>query len=300
MKNCLIVVNTDKPKSELLGIETANFLKLRGVEYTFLDFNGNEQDCDWKSFDFVITLGGDGTVLFAARGAAKHSIPVFPVNLGEFGFIAGVQPDEWEKSLDLFLQGKLKTVLRTMLSAQVIRGGKIVESHQALNDIVVSAKSAAQTISMDVSVNETTLGHFKADGAIVSSPTGSTAYSASAGGPIVGPDLDALVLTPLNPFSLSARPIVFSTRALLQIKLIPSRNRDAILTVDGQKPIDLKDNDIIQIKKSEHDAILAGTSVEKFYNALRNKLNWSGGPNGGSNARIFKDKRLCADRLFQR
>lgn len=284
MKNCLIVVNTDKPKSELLGIETANFLKLRGVEYTFLDFNGNEQDCDWKSFDFVITLGGDGTVLFAARGAAKHSIPVFPVNLGEFGFIAGVQPDEWEKSLDLFLQGKLKTVLRTMLSAQVVRGGKIVESHQALNDIVVSAKSAAQTISMDVSVNETTLGHFKADGAIVSSPTGSTAYSASAGGPIVGPDLDALVLTPLNPFSLSARPIVFSTRALLQIKLIPSRNRDAILTVDGQKPIDLKDNDIIQIKKSEHDAILAGTSVEKFYNALRNKLNWSGGPNGGSNA----------------
>ncbi len=284
MKNCLIVVNTDKPKSELLGIETANFLKLRGVEYTFLDFNGNEQDCDWKSFDFVITLGGDGTVLFAARGAAKHSIPVFPVNLGEFGFIAGVQPDEWEKSLDLFLQGKLKTVLRTMLSAQVNRGGKIVESHQALNDIVVSAKSAAQTISMDVSVNETTLGHFKADGAIVSSPTGSTAYSASAGGPIVGPDLDALVLTPLNPFSLSARPIVFSTRALLQIKLIPSRNRDAILTVDGQKPIDLKDNDIIQIKKSEHDAILAGTSVEKFYNALRNKLNWSGGPNGGSNA----------------
>ena len=284
MKNCLIVVNTDKPKSELLGIESANFLKLRGVEYTFLDFNGNEQDCDWKSFDFVITLGGDGTVLFAARGAAKHSIPVFPVNLGEFGFIAGVQPDEWEKSLDLFLQGKLKTVLRTMLSAQVIRGGKIVESHQALNDIVVSAKSAAQTISMDVSVNETTLGHFKADGAIVSSPTGSTAYSASAGGPIVGPDLDALVLTPLNPFSLSARPIVFSTRALLQIKLSPSRNRDAILTVDGQKPIDLKDNDIIQIKKSEHDAILAGTSVEKFYNALRNKLNWSGGPNGGSNA----------------
>lgn len=284
MKNCLIVVNTDKPKSELLGIETANFLKLRGVEYTFLDFNGNEQDCDWKSFDFVITLGGDGTVLFAARGAAKHSIPVFPVNLGEFGFIAGVQPDEWEKSLDLFLQGKLKTVLRTMLSAQVIRGGKTVECHQALNDIVVSAKSAAQTISMDVSVNETTLGHFKADGAIVSSPTGSTAYSASAGGPIVGPDLDALVLTPLNPFSLSARPIVFSTRALLQIKLIPSRNRDAILTVDGQKPIDLKDNDIIQIKKSEHDAILAGTSVEKFYNALRNKLNWSGGPNGGSNA----------------
>ncbi|MBO7123667.1 MAG: NAD(+)/NADH kinase [Treponema sp.] len=284
MKNCLIVVNTDKAPSEMLGIETANFLKTRGVAYTFLDFNGNEQDCDWKSFDFVITLGGDGTVLFAARGAAKHSIPVFPVNLGEFGFIAGVQPDGWQKSLELFLQGKLNTVRRTMLCAEILRDKKSVAKYEAFNDIVVSAKSAAQTISMDISVNGGPLGHFKADGAIVSSPTGSTAYSASAGGPIVGPDLDALVLTPLNPFSLSARPIVFSTRALLQIQLIPSRNRDAILTVDGQKPIDLKDYDIIQIKKSEHDAILAGTSVEKFYNALRNKLNWSGGPNGGSNA----------------
>ena len=284
MKNCLIVVNTDKAQSEMLGIEAANFLKTRGVGYTFLDFNGNEQECDWKSFDFVITLGGDGTVLFAARGAAKYSIPVFPVNLGEFGFIAGVQPEEWEKSLELFLQGKLNTVRRTMLCAEIFREKKSVARYQALYDIVVSAKSAAQTISMDISVNETPLGRIKADGAIVSSPTGSTAYSASAGGPIVGPDLDALVLTPLNPFSLSARPIVFSTRALLTAQLIPSRNRDAILTVDGQKPIDLKDYDIIQIKKSEHDAILAGTSVEKFYNALHNKLNWSGGPNGGSNA----------------
>lgn len=284
MKKCLIVVNTDKPKSEMLGIETANFLKQRGVEYTFLDFNGNEQDCDWKSFDFAITLGGDGTVLFAARGAAEHSIPVFPINLGEFGFIAGVQPDEWENSLELFLAGKMGTVRRTMLGAEVIRDGKKIAGYQALNDIVVSAKSAAQTISMDIKVNGSPLGRFKADGAIVSSPTGSTAYSASAGGPIVGPDLDALVLTPLNPFSLSARPIVFSTQALLSVQLIPSRNRDAILTVDGQKPVDLKDYDIIQIKKSEHDAILAGTSVEKFYNALRNKLNWSGGPNGGSNA----------------
>ncbi len=284
MKKCLIVVNTDKAPSEMLGIEVANFLKERGVDYEFLDFNGAGQDCDWKACDFAVTLGGDGTVLFAARGAAKFSVPVFPVNLGEFGFIAGVQPDEWQESLELFLAGKMKTVRRTMLCAEVFREGKPAARYEALNDIVVSAKSAAQTISMDISVNGAPLGHFKADGAIVSSPTGSTAYSASAGGPIVGPDLDALVLTPLNSFSLSARPIVFSTKAVLSAQIIPSRNRDAILTVDGQKPVDLKDNDIIHIKKSEHDAILAGTSVEKFYNALRNKLNWSGGPNGGSNA----------------
>ena len=284
MNKCLIVVNTDKAQSEMLGIEAANFLKERGVDYEFLDFNGKGQDCDWKSFDFVITLGGDGTVLFAARGAAKYGVPVFPINLGEFGFIAGIQPEEWKSSLELFLAGKAGTVRRTMLRAEVVRDGNLAASYEALNDIVVSAKSAAQTIALDISVNGVALGHFKADGAIVSSPTGSTAYSASAGGPIVGPDLDALVLTPLNSFSLSARPIVFSTKAVLSAQIIPSRNRDAILTVDGQAPAALKDNDIIHIKKSEHDAILVGTSVEKFYNALRNKLNWSGGPNGGSNA----------------
>ena len=284
MKNCLVVVNTDKPKSEILGIEIAGFLKERGVSFSFFDFNGKGQECDWVSFDFVITLGGDGTVLFAARGTALHSIPVFPVNLGEFGFIAGIEPDQWKSELGLFLDGELKTVRREMLRAEIFRGDKSAGIYMALNDIVVSAKSAAQTISMDISVNGVPLGHFKADGAIVSSPTGSTAYSASAGGPIVGPDLNALVLTPLNSFSLSARPIVFSSQAVLSAKIVPSRNRDAILTVDGQKPLDLKDNDVICIKKSEHDAILVGTSVEKFYNALRNKLNWSGGPNGGSNA----------------
>ena len=284
MKNCLIVVNTDKAPSEMLGIEAAAFLKERGVSYDFLDFNGAPKDFDWQKFDFVITLGGDGTVLFAARGAAKYGVPIFPVNLGEFGFIAGIQPGEWKEALELFLEGKMGAARRTMLCAEVLRGGESAARFEALNDVVVSAKSAAQTISLDISVDGSPLGRFKADGAIVSSPTGSTAYSASAGGPIVGPDLDALVLTPLNSFSLSARPIVFSAHAVLRAQIIPSRNRDAILTVDGQTPVELKDNDIVQIRKSEHDAILAGTSVEKFYNALRNKLNWSGGPNGGSNA----------------
>lgn len=288
MKKCLIIVNTDKAASEMLGIEIANFLKTRGVEYMFLDFNGVPKEADWAAFDFVVTLGGDGTVLFACRGCARHGIPVFPVNLGEFGFIAGIEPSEWEASLDEFLSGRMGTLHRTMLTAEVFRtaGGerKCVGSHSALNDVVVSARSAAKTILLDVKVSGTKIGHFKADGIIVSSPTGSTAYSSSAGGPIVGPDLDALVLTPLNPFSLSARAVVFSARAVLEADIIPSRNRDAILTVDGQEPVELKDGDIIQIKKSQHDAILAGTSVEKFYNALCNKLNWSGGPNGSEHA----------------
>lgn len=278
MKKCLIVVNTDKTQSEVLGIDIANFLKEQKIEYEFLDFNGHAQKCDFGKFDFVITLGGDGTVLFASRECAPYSIPVFPVNLGEFGFIAGIQPAQWQAALEKFLAGKLQTTKRTMLYAAVLRDGKCVHEFAALNDIVVSAKRAAQTISLDIKVNNSPLGQFKADGIIVASSTGSTAYSASAGGPIVDPELDALVLTPLNSFSLSARPIVFSEKAHLEAKIIPSRNHSAIITVDGQEPFELKDNDIIQIRKSEHDAVLAGSSVEKFYNALRFKLNWSGGP----------------------
>ncbi len=262
----------------MLGIDIANFLKVRGVDYTFFDFNGIAKECEWDNYDFVVTLGGDGTVLFAARVSAKYSVPIFPVNLGEFGFIAGIQPDEWETLLEEFLRGSLGTVRRTMLESRILRDGKDFMTFTAFNDIVISAASAAQTISLDVRVDKTQLGHFKADGIIVSSPTGSTAYSASAGGPIVGPDLDALVLTPLNPFSLSARPIVFSANALLEAEIVPWRRRDALLTVDGQPSAELKVNDIIQIKKSEHDAILVGSGVEKFYNALRTKLNWSGGP----------------------
>lgn len=284
MKKCLIVVNTDKTQSEILGIDIANFLKERGIEYEFLDFNGREQNAEFSRFDFVVTLGGDGTVLFASRGCAPCGIPVFPVNLGEFGFIAGIRPCEWSAELEKFLAGKMPITKRAMLFASVVRSGKVAHEFLALNDIVVSAKSAAKTISLDISANSSPLGHFKADGVIVASSTGSTAYSASAGGPIVDPELNALVLTPLNPFSLSARPIVFGERAMLRIRIVPSRNHSAIITVDGQEPFALEDDDEIEIKKSGHDALLAGASVEKFYDALRFKLNWSGGPAGGKHA----------------
>ena len=284
MKKCLIVVNTDKTQSEILGIDIANFLKERGIEYEFLDFNGREQKAEFSRFDFVVTLGGDGTVLFASRGCAPCGIPVFPVNLGEFGFIAGIKPCDWEAGLEKFLAGKMAVTPRAMLFASVFRSGKTAHEFFALNDIVVSAKSAAKTISLDISANSFPLGHFKADGVIVASSTGSTAYSASAGGPIVDPELNALVLTPLNPFSLSARPIVFGEKARLRIRIVASRNRCAIITVDGQEPFALEDDDEIEIRKSGHDALLAGASVEKFYDALRFKLNWSGGPVGGSHA----------------
>ncbi len=278
MKKCLIVVNTYKQESTQLGDEIRTYLQTLQVQADIFLFNGFSEGYPFSGYDFVITLGGDGTVLFASRGCAPLDIPIFPVNLGEFGFIASVQKDEWKKELDRFLAGKALIAKRSMVQAAVVRGDTKRFSATGLNDVVISAKTAARTISLEVAYDFVSLGKLKADGIIISTATGSTAYSASAGGPIIDPSLDALVLTLINPFSLSSRPIVLSGNGEIAVTILPSRVADVIVTVDGQKPVDLHVGDCIKIRKTSCKALLVGCSQEKFYGALRSKLNWMGGP----------------------
>ena len=212
-------------------------------------------------------------------GCVKNKIPVFPVNLGEFGFIASIQKNEWQKELDLFLAGKSEVDERNMLNAALVSTRQSEPfSGIGLNDVVICAKTAARTIMFTVSYNDVPLGTFKADGIIISTATGSTAYSASAGGPIIDPELDALVLTPINSFSLSSRPLVLSPRGEVGITILPSRENDVIITIDGQKPFDLHEGDCIKIRRLQEKVKLVGCTTKKFYGALRSKLNWSGGP----------------------
>lgn len=278
MKNCLIVTNTYKEESQKLADEILEFLKTKEINSSIFEFNGFSDVYPFTGYDFVITLGGDGTVLFASRGCATLGIPVFPVNLGQFGFIAGIQKSAWKSSLEDFLAKKLNIYRRSLLSFRVIRDKKEIYLGCGLNDLVLNSGQAARTINLDLACNEIPLGECKADGIIIATSTGSTAYSASAGGPIVDPDVDALVLTPVNPFSLSMRPLIVSSKAELSIKVIPSREKKVNLTVDGQRPYELLENDEVKITKLEKDALLVGTSKENFYSALRFKLNWSGGP----------------------
>ncbi|MGP1459048.1 MAG: NAD(+)/NADH kinase [Treponema sp.] len=280
MKKCLIVVNTRKDLSRKFGDRIAAYLTERGIESSFYSFNGFSEDNPFPGNDFVITLGGDGTVLFAARGCVGLKIPVFPVNFGEFGFIASVQKDEWQTQLDLFLEGKLPLVMRTMVHAALIRPSEKGEVFSAigLNDVVVCSKFSTRTVLLEVSYNRVPLGLFKADGLIVSTATGSTAYSTSAGGPIIDPELDALLLTPMNAFSLSSRPLVLSPDGEIGITVMRSRESESIITVDGQKPFALREGDCIKIRRINEKVKLAGCTTEKFYGALRSKLNWSGGP----------------------
>lgn len=279
MKKCLIVVNTHKDESQNLGRMIQSYLAAKSIESFVFCFDGFSTENPFTGFDFVITLGGDGTVLFAARGCVKNKIPVFPVNLGEFGFIASIQKNEWQKELDLFLAGKSEVDERNMLNAALVSTRQSEPfSGIGLNDVVICAKTAARTIMFTVSYNDVPLGTFKADGIIISTATGSTAYSASAGGPIIDPELDALVLTPINSFSLSSRPLVLSPKGEVGITILPSRENDVIITIDGQKPFDLHEGDCIKIRRLQEKVKLVGCTTNKFYGALRSKLNWSGGP----------------------
>lgn len=278
MNKALIIINVSKDESMTLAKEIAAYLSKKGVAADFFSFDGFVDNTDFKGYDFVISLGGDGTVLYAARNASKYGLPVFPVNLGEFGFIASVEPAEWQKELKALLDGKAVFEKRSMLKVEVLRGGKKVYSSLSLNDAVISASRGVSTIMLSVKRNNLPLCRLKADGLILSTPTGSTAYSAAAGGPIVSPELEAFVLTPLNAFSLSSRPVVLSPDSVLEVIIEKCRAKNICITVDGQEPFSLTSGDVISVVLNKKKVKLVAGSAEKFYTALRSKLNWSGVP----------------------
>lgn len=278
MNKALIIINITKNESLTLAEEIKNYLHELNIDCDFYNFVGFCNRAPFEGYKFVITLGGDGTVLFAARNSVEYDIPIFPINLGEFGFIASIQPQDWKSYLDKFLANELTLDSRAMLHALVQRKNEDVYEGLCLNDIVISAKQVASIISLNVEYKEFPLCKLKADGVIISTPTGSTAYSAAAGGPIVDTDLDVFTMTPLNSFSLSSRPIVLNANGEMQITVEQSRTKESCITIDGQEPFSLNTGDVVKISKYKKKVLLVSSSEENFYNALRSKLNWSGGP----------------------
>lgn len=278
MKKALVIINVSKTESMKLSDQIAAFLKTKGILTETFVFDGFSPDSNIKGYDFVITLGGDGTVLFAARNTVHNPVPIFPVNFGQFGFIASVQPEEWQDELEKFLGGQSCLVERSMANVRIIHNDEEIYCGNGLNDVVICAKSAATTISLDVYYEMQLLCKLKGDGLIVGTPTGSTAYSAAAGGPILDPSLNAFVLTPINSFSLSSRPIVLNQDGLVSIKISESRADGINLKIDGAKNMELTVGDTVLIKQFDKKVQLVNCTAEKFYTALRSKLNWSGGP----------------------
>lgn len=285
----IAVVNTRKAGAAALGGKISAFLQARGVFCRIFQYDGTEVGDPFASYDFAITLGGDGTVLFAARYCAPKGIPVFPVNLGEFGFIAGIGPERWQDALLSYLEGNSHSTERMLLGVEVQRGadnGTVYRSC-ALNDCTVSgglARIVEFRVSFQKDGGEYSFGLFKADGVIAATPTGSTAYSAAAGGPILSPDLSAFVLSPVCAFSLSSRPIVLPASGKIRISFAGTSGfgTEGLLTVDGQETFALQPGDGIIISRAAQPVRLIGCAPETFYQALRYKLNWSGAPVSGA------------------
>ncbi|MGP1431859.1 MAG: NAD(+)/NADH kinase [Treponema sp.] len=278
-KNVIIILTTYKPHVAEIAKAMIVFFQKKGIHADVYEYDGvTHADPVEKQYDFAVSLGGDGTVLFTARYCAPKKIPVFPINLGEFGFIAGIEPEYWEEALSGYLAGSAESHERLMLSTAVYRDAECIGTFDALNDVVVSGAGIAKLINLAVSFNGVSFGTYRADGVIVSSPTGSTAYSAASGGPIMDPTVAAFVLTPISAFSLSNRPVVLPASGVMHIDVLHNRQKDVIVSIDGQESFPLCEGDRIEIRMSPHRLTLVGCSPAVFYTALRSKLVWSGSP----------------------
>ena len=223
--------------------------------------------------DFVVVLGGDGTLLSAARIVAEAGIPILGINLGSLGFLTEIKQDEISQALEDVDRGRYELSERAMLHCQVLRQGQSVATYDALNDAVLNQQGVARITEFEVRINGLFVSNYKADGLIVSTPTGSTAYSLAAGGPILVPDVPGFVVTPVASHALTNRPLVVQDNAIIEIRLMVTREH-AYLTIDGQRGEALEEGDIVQCSKSKFAVKLFSLPERTFFQVLRNKLKW--------------------------
>jgi NAD+ kinase len=226
-----------------------------------------------EKIDLLIVLGGDGTLLSAVRALGSHKLPILAVNLGGLGFLTSVTLDELYPMLEQILAGQHRTGERMMLEAEIMREGKSAERHTALNDAVANKGALARMLDFDVAVDGDHVGRYRADGLIVATPTGSTAYSLAAGGPIVHPELDAFVITPICPHMLTNRPLVIPDTARVEIDFSPAAE-PVYVTMDGQIGIQLLPMDALLIRKSASKVAFVQPPRKTYFEILRSKLRW--------------------------
>lgn len=232
-----------------------------------------EREALGEKVELLIVLGGDGTLLSAARVLRGHKVPILAVNLGGLGFLTSVTLEELYPVLEQILAGEHHTSDRMMLKAEVFRDGKVVERQWALNDAVATKSALARMLAFDVYVDQNHVGRYRADGLIVATPTGSTAYSLAAGGPIIHPDIDAFVITPICPHMLTNRPLVVPDTARVEIDFSPAED-PLYITLDGQVGSELGPKDRVVITKSSSKVRLVRPPQKTYFEILRSKLRW--------------------------
>jgi NAD+ kinase len=224
--------------------------------------------------DLIIVLGGDGSLLGAARMLARHNVPVLGINRGRLGFLTDILPEEIELQVGAVLDGEYVLEKRFLLNVVVMRNGELIGRGEALNDVVVNSGASARMIEFDLFVGDEFVYRQRSDGLIVSTPTGSTAYSLSAGGPIMHPKLDAVVLVPMCPHTLSSRPIVIDGNSEIRIDINDMNDIHPPVTCDGQVHLTTMPGDSVVITKKRHKMKLIHPLGHSFYASCRDKLGW--------------------------
>jgi len=287
MKRIGIIAKQNKPEAVAITGRLVEWLQPKGVEVYIEEgiekslrpnlrapfLNSVKREEIPSCAEMIIVLGGDGTLLSVARLVGSHEVPILGVNLGGLGFLTEITLEELYRVLERVIQGDFVTDERVVFHAAVIRRGERLAEFIVLNDAVINKGALARIIDLETTINGEYLTTFKSDGLIISTPTGSTAYNLSAGGPIVYPSLHCIIITPICPHTLTNRPIVIpddvEVRAILK-----SKQQEVILTLDGQQGFVLEFGDVVEVKKAEGKILLIKSPYRHYFEVLREKLKW--------------------------
>lgn len=225
--------------------------------------------------DLAIVIGGDGTFLSAVRSLADYKTPLLGINLGRLGFLVDISPDDMLQHLEQIMLGDYVDECRFLLHADVVRDEKVIAGADAFNDVVVHIRDVARMIEFETYINDQFVNYQRSDGLVISTPTGSTAYALSSGGPLLHATLDAMVVVPICPHTLTNRPLVINANSKVEIVIGESKQSTSQITFDGQTAFDVKPGDKIVIQKKENDIHLIHPASYDYYEILRAKLHWS-------------------------
>jgi len=274
-----IVVKPHAPQGKKILLNLINFLQQKKIEI-FLSTDEqklfNEKYSDWdgsQNVDLLIVCGGDGTLLRAVHNLKNFSIPILGINIGTLGFLMDTKTSEFIPALENFLAKKSQALPRQLLDVQIIRNKKPLAKFVALNDAVVHKTKLSRLATLTFNLDEKKVATYRADGIIVATPTGSTAYSLSAGGPIVHPSMEAIIITPIAPHTFTQRPIVIPAHRKISI-IFKSRSGNGNVTIDGQIAFPLEYEDEVQITKSPHTLKLIRKNGRHFFQHVNQKLGW--------------------------
>ncbi|MFH1856870.1 MAG: NAD(+)/NADH kinase [Candidatus Omnitrophota bacterium] len=274
MKKIGIILNTKKKKALALNKVVTAFIKKKKLEVLNELEVGREKAV--READLIITLGGDGTLLNAVKYIKKTIMPVIAVNAGSFGFITEISPDEVLDIVDNALNGKSLYSIRVLLDAALYRENKKIGDFKALNDVVITKGALSRIMTLQLSIDTKPVTSYFCDGLIIATPTGSTAHSLSAGGPIIHPAASCLVVSPICSHTLSNRPLVVDDSTRVSVSPVGKETKEMALTIDGQEGIMLKEKDILEIKKSSCKIKLISSGKRTYFEVLREKLKWGG------------------------